>query len=145
MRNLIWFLGLVILGSCSGSKMVKDSTGKCFPLRMDGDEYAVADYGGVKIKDILIEGTCLTILYEIKNACEDSDIDLHWDYRVKKSLPPQATLRINQTGKKGCETQIKGKKKFDLKELTNPAYKGKIFLTIPPHEEKFLFEYQVQQ
>ncbi len=145
MRKSIWILGLVILGSCSGAKMVKDSTKKCFPLRMDRDEYAAADYGNIKIRDIQIEGKCLTIAYELKNACEDSDIDLHWDYRVKKSLPPQASLRINQTGKRNCDLQLKGKKKFDLNELTNPAYKGKIFLTIPPHEEKFLFEYQVQQ
>jgi len=145
MRRLAVFVLVGLLLSCSGAKMVKDSTMKCFPLKMDGDQYREAKADGIKITEINIEGSCMTINYELKNACEETDLDLHWDYRVKKSMPPQATLKLNLSGKLGCGVSLSGKKKFDLKELTNPAYKGKIYLWIPPYEEKVLFEYAAQQ
>jgi hypothetical protein len=139
----IAFLALV-LGSCSGSKIVKDNTDKCFPMRMDGDEYKMAKTTGLKIINMQIDNGCLIIEYQMKNACKNTDFDLHWDYRVKKSLPPQATLKLNQTGDNDCGLTLKGKKKFDLKELTNPAFKGKIYLSVPPSTEKILFEFKTQ-
>lgn len=147
MKWLVIFLSsFLLMFSCKSKQVVKKSEGKaCVGIRMDADEYMAADNSGIKILEASIDGNCLHIRYEIKDACESSDLDLHWDYRVKKSLPPEASLRLNKTGDYSCGLKVSANKSFDLKELMNPAYKGKIYLRLAPYQEKILFEYGTQQ
>ncbi len=138
MRLAAILLLLLGLASCKANKDVVD---QCFGLRLDQQEFVDAKVDLVKIKSVEIKDGCIMLRFTIDKACDLEKISMHWDYRVKKSKPGQVKLKLAYSGKADCQSNTEYGRRYELKELMNPAYKGKLLLKVNDWPETLELNY----
>jgi hypothetical protein len=124
-----------------GCKITKDVSEECMALRLDQLEYTSAKTDRVLIKSAEVDGDCLRVRFVVEGACDPKSIRAHWDYRVKKSKPPIAKIKVSYTGKTNCSSKTEFTRSFNLKEMMNPAYDGKVLIQVNDYSEKLELNY----
>ncbi|HAS36114.1 MAG TPA: hypothetical protein DCS15_06475 [Flavobacteriales bacterium] len=141
MRIVLSLLSLSCILFLNSCKVNKDVVDQCLGLRLDQQEFIEAKIDLVKIKSAEIQDDCLKLRFTVQGACDADGISMHWDYRVKKSKPAIARLKLAYAGKSDCPNKTEYSRNFELKELKNPAYKGKVLIKVNDWAENLEFTY----
>ncbi len=131
-------LVFVVVVSC---KTIEDVQTNCINTRYDLTEYQAAPWEGIEIKSAEIIDDCLQLKFTAKGACRDTKFQLYWDYRVKKSMPPIAKVKLGYSGELSCSEKRVFTRRYNIKEFKNPAYKGQVRIQVNDYVEKVVLTY----
>jgi len=145
---VVVLIGLVFTQCKNKEKAVIETVevGECQPMNMDREAYAASysDTSYTVLNAKVVDG-CLGVHLIYDQQCENEKVELLWDYRIMKSLPPQAPLRIRIQQEEPCKASKKAMKKtwfwFELSELRSPIYGGEIILRVNGYQEPISFKY----
>ncbi|MFK5856693.1 MAG: hypothetical protein QM503_11225 [Bacteroidota bacterium] len=145
MRYLIVIATLIIfLSSCNVSKKIEKqadtSADICESMTynsMPVDKIATDYYS---IDTIFIVDNCLNIWVSYSGGCGNSDFILYYTDRIKESMPPKTTLRLQLTDDDPCRAIVQQKLFYNLSYFEDYAEKNGILFKLAGSEKSILYK-----
>ena len=118
----------------------------CAAMNMDREAYLAAfEDTAYTVLNAFIQDDCIGVQLLYDQECSNDRIELLWDYRMMKSLPPQAPFRLKIVRGKPCQESKTSMRKhwfwFSLNELSSPAYGGRVVIRINGYDKSLEYNY----
>jgi|TARA_B110000879_G_scaffold43718_1_gene61680 hypothetical protein len=140
--SYLLILGLVIsLSSCKVRSKPSDTINTCKVLVVTTPDVSTPIVENVSVTKILMENECLLVRVKFK-GCDQSNFDLVYNGKAKKSSPPQVNLMLKSLDV-NCESseELERDFKFDIKKLQGIGGSGKVVISVQGFSESLVYEY----
>ena len=140
--SYLLILGLVIsLSSCKVRSKPADTINACKVLVVTTPDVSTPIAENVSVTIILMENECLLVRVKFK-GCDQSNFDLVYNGKAKKSSPPQVNLMLKSLDV-NCESSEETERdfKFDISKLQGIGGSGKVVISVQGFSESLVYEY----
>ncbi len=142
MRVLAVVLGIALLVGCKNSSSSQETDkGTCKQMLVVTPDISPEVDPTLKVKALSLKKNCLTLRVGYA-ACAGFDLDLVFNGRAKKSLPPQVDLVLSNKGEPCDIAQaVEQEFCFDISKLQALSDNGKVVVRIQGYDESVVYSY----